>query len=82
MPALQKHSVRLIMDKIIKRCPECKHYSNAHYKNRKGRIQDGYCNQLYCICNTPKEKILKGHYIYDTIFFNRFTIQIRKHINV
>jgi hypothetical protein len=61
MSALQEYSVRLIMDKIIKRCPECKHYSNAHHKNIKGRIKDGYCNWYDCICNTPKEKILKGN---------------------
>jgi hypothetical protein len=58
MSALQEHSVRCIMDKIIKRCPECNHYSNAHHKNRKGRIEDGYCNQYRCICNTSKEEIL------------------------
>ena len=59
MPALHEHSVRLTMDKIIKRCPECNHYSNAHHKNRKGRIEDGYCNFYNCICNIPKEEILK-----------------------
>ena len=63
MSALQKHSVRLTMDKIIKRCPECKHYSNSHISIRKGRgrMDSGYCNQLYCICNTTKEEILKGN---------------------
>jgi hypothetical protein len=60
MPALQKYSVRLTMDKIIKRCHECNHKSNSHNKRKGRRIKgDGYCNQYGCICNTSKEEILR-----------------------